>query len=69
MNKKELLKYKEYFVSSPLILEIFKDEDEIPIEIIHLMIYKEEPKAYVWRVTPEIHNYVTNLIKEKYEHN
>ncbi len=33
------------------------------------MIYKEEPKAYVWRVTPEIHNYVTNLIKEEYENN
>ena len=68
MNKLELLKHKKYFTSPSIILEIFKDEDEIPIEIIHLMIHKEEPKAYVLRVTPEIHNYLTNLIKEEYEH-
>lgn len=67
MNKKELLKYKEYFVSSPLILEIFKDEDEIPIEIIHLMIHISKPRDYVITTSATMIKEINKMIKEEYE--
>ena len=67
MNKKELLKYEKYFVSPSLILEIFKDEDEIPIEIIHLMTHREDPNEIIWYLGKEIYDEFKKIIKEEYE--
>ena len=67
MNKIELMKYEKYFIAPKIILDIFKDEDEIPIEIIELMIYRDEPKEYIWRLPPTVYNYVKEQIKQTYE--
>lgn len=68
-TKKELLQYKEFFTVPKILLEIFEEDEIIPNQLVELMFHREEPKEYNWRVTPEIHNYVTNLIKQEYENN
>lgn len=67
MNKIELMKYEKYFIAPKMILDIFRDEDEIPFEIIELMIYRDEPREYIWRIPPTTYNYIKKEIKKLYE--
>lgn len=68
MTKKELFKYKKYFTIPSIILEIFKDEDIIPTEIIHLIFYKSKPKDYVIMTSSTMIKEINKLITEEYEH-
>lgn len=67
MNKLELLKHKKYFTSPSIILEIFKDEDEIPIEIIQLMFHISKPRDYVITTSATMIKEINKMIKEEYE--
>jgi uncharacterized cupredoxin-like copper-binding protein len=63
ITKKELLKYEKYFTCPKMILEIYKDEEVIPKNIVKLMFHVEEPKEYQFRCSPQIYAEITKKKK------
>jgi len=66
MTKKELLQYEKFFITNKVILKIFKDEDEIPIEIIQLMFHIPKPIDYKMLVGKKTIKEINKLIIEEY---
>lgn len=67
ITKKELMKYEKYFIAPKILLIIYQDDDIIPKELVEMMFFREEPKPYVFWVTPEVNKELQKLIKKEYD--
>ena len=68
MTKKELLKYKQYFTCPSFIIdELYKDDEEIPKEIIELMFHKPEDKEYKLLISSKLYDKFIKILKDEME--
>lgn len=67
ITKKEIMKYQKYFVAPKIIMEIYKDDDIIPKELVKMMFIREKPKPYkVTFYSQKLYDKFNKMLKEQY---
>lgn len=66
MTKKELLKFDPPF---RMIVDLYEDDEEIPVEIIKALYYVPKPKPYVMLMSAEGLELFNRMCKKYYDSN
>lgn len=55
ITKKEIMEYEKYFVMPKFLMEMFKDEDIIPKELVKIMFILPKPEPYIIFTSPKVY--------------